>query len=494
MQWIVSLTPECGPDPLKILSAPPEGASIVEIRLDLFEGLDPAAAVARCPLPCLLTLRSTAEGGLGSDDPVFRERLLRLAREAGPALLDLEWRRDTPLISRLGLTPEEIVLSFHDPTKVPEDLPQIAAKLFEETSGLVKIVTTPGRLADLESILGLFRRCSRRDRGRLINFGMGHIGLPSRYLSPLLGARAGFAAFTADTAAAPGQKDCTEMDAVCGHLAGPPSRIFGVIGRDVSSSLSPRMHSAAYRALGLPFLFLPISVSDPDDLEELFQPEGKTMFDRIGLPVGGWAVTRPYKGIAAERADIRAPRAQRARAANTLILKPGNIIADNTDADGVTASLRAAGFDPGGKRVLIRGTGGAGRGAAVGLDLAGAEVFLRSRDSTRAAETAAFLRLSVSPPPTEGISYPLLVNATPLGLDIEDPPVFSDDEIATAEIVLDMVYGRKETILAERARELGTTYIDGRSMLAYQGMAQFAAFTDRLPPREKMAAAVRCRR
>lgn len=490
MQWILSLTPECGPDPMALLAQPPEEASIVEVRLDLFPDLDPGAAVAVSPLPLLLTLRSQREGGRGPNDPKERQERLKRAYRAGPALLDLEFVRDVDLIREFGMSPERCILSYHDTEGIPDDIDSIASEMLDRPAALIKIISSPSRITELERILRLFKLAgnrSTRNRRRLIAFGMGPVGLPTRFLSPLLGAPISFASWQGGAAAAPGQKTAWEMEAVCGHLSAPPTRLFGVVGSDVSSSLSPILHAAAYRKLKLPYLFLPLSLPNPDDLDEIFCPEGCGFFDRLDLPTGGWAVTQPYKELAARSADFQAPRVRRAGAANTLILKPDRIIAENTDADGVTGSLMAAKIKVEAQQALIQGCGGAARGAAVGLDLAGATVFLRGREAVKTARIAETLGIEVA---QEGFRADILINATPLGRHPGDPLPFSEDEVQASQAVLDMVYSDEETPLIRLATELGRVTVDGRGMLAYQGMAQFAAMTTHIPPRVEMLEAL----
>lgn len=492
MQWIVSLTPECTGSPLEALGKAPKQASMVEVRLDLFPSLDPQAAVEACPLPVLLTLRSEVEGGRASMDATIRRKILTRAWKAGPALIDLEWQRDLELSRELGLPPENILLSTHDPDGIPENPGEIAAGLLDTPCALAKVVTHPNCFQDLIKILQLFSSAGgfdKKELRRLMAFGMGAIGLPSRFLSPLLGSPLGFASWQDGAGAAPGQKTAEEMEAVCGHLKGRPSRIFGVIGAEVSLSLSPRLHAAAYRSLGLPYLFLPLSVPALEELDLLFRPAGETCFDELGLAAGGWAVTRPYKEVAASIADFRAPRVRRAGAANTLILKEKQIIAENTDADGVTGSLKAAGVKLSGKTAIIQGTGGAARGAAVGLDLAGATVSLRGRNRKGCETLARELGIEAI---SEDCSseHAILINATPLGASQADPLPFSTEEIDACDGVLDMVYAREETPLIRRARQAEKTIVDGRTMLAFQGMAQIAVFTMSVPPREEMLAAL----
>jgi len=493
VDWIVTITPGAAADPMAALASPPAGASIVELRLDLFAGIDFAAAVSACPLPVLATLRSTAEGGEGPDDPAARAEIIGAARNAGAALIDLELERDTTLILNLGLAPEQVILSWHDPEGTPEDLGGIAERLMESPARWVKLVPTAHGVHDLAAVLGLHQRFNggARMKRRLLTFAMGVPGLASRYLAPLLGPPVGYAAWSQAAPAAPGQLTIARTEAVISHLDAPPQRLYGVVGADVSSSLSPALHAAAYRGLGLPYLMVPISVPDPDELGELFAPRGSTCFDRIGLEPWGWAVTTPYKARAAAAADRHAPRVLRAAAANTLVLGPELVTAENTDADGVVGSLVGLGIDPVGRAAVVQGTGGAARGAAVGLHLAGADVVLRSRSDERAESTAEEIGVGWCGTDEVAPEGAILVNATPLGRAQDEEGPFSEEEITAATAVVDMVYVDHETALAGIARRHGVTVADGREVLLHQGVAQVAAFTQRVPPKEAMRAALR---
>lgn len=492
MDWIVSLTPEVSDNPLTAIAAPPKGASVVELRADLFPDLDLRTAVASCPLPVLVTLRSTAEGGRGSVDPTERRAILAAARDAGAALVDLEHARDAALVDDLGLTPEQMVLSWHDPNGTPNDLENIVAGLHASPARIVKAIPTATSLADLERVLALHPRFNHRrsHNRRLVTFAMDTIGVASRYLAPLLGPPLSFAAWQSGAEAAPGQLTIDQLEAVTGHLDGRPQRLYGVVGADVSRSLSPALHSAAYAALSLPYLFIPVSVPDDAELIELFTDLEATLFDRVGLPARGWAVTTPYKGIAAAASEMVAPRVQRAVAANTLVLRTLGMAADNTDADGVVASLTTLDVDLRERIAVVQGTGGAARGAAVGLHLAGADVFLRGRDTERTRVTADALEIGFLESGEVPDRAEILVNATPLGSHFDDPSPFDDDEVDRAAAIVDMVYASSETALVARARAAGIPAADGIDVLVHQAFAQFAAFTTTLPPKEAMWAAV----
>ena len=495
MELIASLTPDACGNPLAALSRPPAGAAVVELRADLFPDLAPRSAVAACPLPILFTLRSDQEGGSGPSDPVQRRSRLSAAYEAGAALLDLELDRDRELMRQLGLDPERVILSWHQASGPSPDLRQVCERLLATPARWVKVVPAATTLDDLEQVLALHRRFNTGPQGarRLIAMATGTVGIASRHLAPLLGPPLTFVAWSDAAPAAPGQLTAARLQAVIGHLDGPPQRLFGVVGSDVSRSLSPAMHAAAYHATGLHYLFLPVSVPSEDELAQLFVPSGEGLFSRVGLDVGGWAVTTPYKAAAARAATVQAPRARAAAAANTLVLRPRQVLADNTDGDGVVAAARITGIDPRGRSALVQGTGGAARGAAVGLQMAGAAVRLRGREPGQTRRVADELGVDWCaagelPRPAE-----ILVNATPLGSHPGDNIPFTPAEVRQAALVVDLVYGDWPTPLAEMAAARGVPLVDGREVLAHQGYAQFAAFTGRLPPREAMRAAVALR-
>jgi shikimate 5-dehydrogenase len=173
-----------------------------------------------------------------------------------------------------------------------------------------------------------------------------------------------------------------------------------------------------------------------------------------------------------------------------LILGHDGLMAENTDADGVVGSLVTLGVDLQGRTAVVQGTGGAGRGAAVGLHLAGAEVYLRGRSADRARKVAQEIGVGWCAPDTFPEATDVVVNATPLGLADGEPAVFSDREISGALAVVDMVYGDRQTPLVGSAIERGVVVADGREVLLHQGYAQFAAFTNNLPPKQEMREAV----
>jgi shikimate dehydrogenase len=279
------------------------------------------------------------------------------------------------------------------------------------------------------------------------------------------------------------------MSALVGHLGGRPRRLFAVLGNPVAASLSPRMHAAAYRALALPNLFVPLQVGDLAELDTLLRPLGETCLADVGLPVGGFAVTMPWKEAAAGRCDVLAPRAQRAAAANTVLPRPGKTLGDCTDIDGISRVLLESSVSVDGAKALVLGTGGAARAAVVALQLAGADVGIAGRDRSAAEAVARRLgATAVDAADSERVAA--IVNATPAGRDGGPAPWLEALRAPAGVVVIDLPYGDGPTFLEQLAAARGWTYAGGREVLLYQGVAQFAAMNAVAPPVRAMAAAL----
>lgn len=261
-----------------------------------------------------------------------------------------------------------------------------------------------------------------------------------------------------------------------------PVATFAILGDPVAHSASPAMHGAAFRALGLPAVYValrPTSEGVADTMRALA---------RTG---GGGNVTVPFKVEAAVAADVRTPRVERLGAANTFWWAEEQLQADNTDVDGVLEALRELGVTADGSPWLVLGTGGSARAvAAAALEL-GAPLAVRSRDAARAARFAAWAAgLGVAP--AEAAACRIVLNATPLGLEADDPLPLVPAEVPELAVALDLVYARGGTRFVQAARAAGAAAADGRRMLLAQGVAAFRRwFPRREPPVEVMRAALR---
>ena len=202
------------------------------------------------------------------------------------------------------------------------------------------------------------------------------------------------------------------------------------------------------------------------------------------LPQSGFVganVTIPHKEAALALATEETDTARQIGAANTLTFADGRIAADNTDAPGLLAALRG----PPPRTALVLGAGGSARAAVWALTQAGTDVAIHNRTPERAVALAQELgaRATETQEPAD-----LLVNCTAVGL--EDADASPVDRIAWP-VVVDLVYGDRETALIRAARDAGAVTVDGLEILVRQGALSFHSWTGTPAPLDVMRAAAR---
>jgi shikimate dehydrogenase len=235
------------------------------------------------------------------------------------------------------------------------------------------------------------------------------------------------------------------------------------------------MHNAAYEALGLNWVCLPLAVPDQRALVAFVEAARR-------LPFVGFNVTMPYKQAVAELCDEIATLAQMAGAVNTVHCVDGHLMGYNTDGRGMLECLADdAGFDPAGKSVAVIGSGGAAGAAVTALIVAKAEsLALINRDTDRAEQLVDRVRdrlrgMSVGVHPLDESAAEavraaeLVINATPVGMGAQDPSPIPQSWLREGQVVLDMVYRPGSTALVREAGEVGARAMSGLGMLVAQG-------------------------
>lgn len=257
------------------------------------------------------------------------------------------------------------------------------------------------------------------------------------------------------------------------------SRVFAILGDPVAHSLSPAMHNAAFRALGLDAVYVALPVS-PAEL-----PAVVTTLTRAG---GGGNVTVPHKELVAGVVAHPSDRVRALGACNTFWGEPDGIHGDNTDVEGVLSALDQLDAPP--SAWLIAGTGGGARAAVAAAAARGARVAISSRRAVRREEFEGICA-SLGAGTAAAEECEVLINTTPLGLKAGDHLPLALEDAPHAQVAYDMVYAPGETAWVRRMRAAGLRAADGRLMLVAQGAAAFRRwFPDEDPPADIMRAAV----
>ena len=249
-----------------------------------------------------------------------------------------------------------------------------------------------------------------------------------------------------------------------------------MVGDPVAHSLSPRLFSSLASHLGLPLEYRAERVS-PKEFPSFL----------AGVREGSYAglsVTLPHKEAALSLSDEASASARAVGAANTLLLHGTTLLADNTDAVGLTRALGQHRVALAGARVLILGAGGAARAAAAAARGAGAQKVWVANRTVRHARQLAEAQGATAVPLTAQALPPLLpevdvlVQATSLGLGRPEETALPAGCVLHARLaVVDMVYQPVETALLRAARAAGARCVDGLWMLVHQGAEQLRLWT-----------------
>ncbi|MDQ1602865.1 MAG: shikimate dehydrogenase [Actinomycetota bacterium] len=245
-----------------------------------------------------------------------------------------------------------------------------------------------------------------------------------------------------------------------------------VLGSPVAHSLSPALHRAAYRTLGL-----------DDWTYDSFDVDGASLpgfLDSLGEEWAGLSLTMPLKATVLPLLDTVAPLARGVGAVNTVVLRwDGRRLVrhgENTDVSGLAGTVRARmGAAP---TATVLGAGATARSAVAALGTLGAHVVVVARSPGRARELSAVgealgVSLEVRPwqEPGDAFGAPVVVNTTPPGAaDLLEAP-------AGPGLLVDVVYAPWPTRLANAWSAAGGTVVGGVELLARQAAGQLQLMT-----------------
>lgn len=221
---------------------------------------------------------------------------------------------------------------------------------------------------------------------------------------------------------------------------------FGLLGRTLGHSFSPRIHNA------LGNTNYELFEREPSQLQEFFaNPE-----------LQGINITFPYKVNALEACDVVDPRAERIGCVNTMVRKDGKWHGYNTDYDGFVFTLKHAGIDVSGKECIILGDGASSATVHVALEDLGAKSITHLSRKTAPLYTDA---------PNYYETAQIIINCTPIGMYPHNPASLIDImQFSKLEGVVDLIYNPRRTILLLQAEMMDVPHCDGLPFLVAQGV------------------------
>jgi shikimate dehydrogenase len=278
------------------------------------------------------------------------------------------------------------------------------------------------------------------------------------------------------------------------QYAAKRSVLLGLIGQDIQGSRTPEMHMREGEAQGLRLVYRLIDLTKLGlGVEAL--PELLTAAQRMGFD--GLNITHPCKQAIIPYLDDLSEDARALGAVNTVILRDGKKIGENTDWSGFAEPFRRKMSDVALNRVVQIGAGGAGAAVAhAALMLGVKELTIFDIDPKRAESVASNLSnhfgagraKAGSDLPHTIAAADGLINATPIGMDAH-PGMPLPAELLRPDLwVAEIIYFPLETELLKRARALGARTIDGGGMAVFQAVAAFRHFTGLEPDSDRMLA------
>ncbi|MCS5527651.1 MAG: shikimate dehydrogenase [Nitrosopumilus sp.] len=247
---------------------------------------------------------------------------------------------------------------------------------------------------------------------------------------------------------------------------------FAVIGDPIDHSLSPNIHSAAFRELNLDSSYIGYRI-----------PKGELEVGIEGLKkikINGFNITIPHKIEMMKYLDKTDESCSIIGAVNTVVNNDGVLKGYNTDMDGFLEPLKKRNVSIQNSKVLLMGAGGAARAIVAGIAKEKAKsIDIANRTIENAKNLSEFaqkIELSANARKIEDIdnleNYDIIINATSIGLKNEASPI-SFESIKEKTIVYDIVYAPMNTDFIKKAKEKNAEIIYGYEMLLGQATRAF---------------------
>ena len=476
-----------------------EVADIVELRLDCLSDneREPALPVLANYLErsTILTMRSAEQGGHALANLDDRRRFWRsLGEIPASCLIDLE------LDLVLDLAAEEaqakswidwsrVICSHHDFAGTPIDLERIFERMLATPARILKIAVQAEDATDCLPVLRVLDLAQRRGR-EMIAIAMGQAGIMTRVLGPSRGSFLTYGSLDDQNATAPGQltasalRDLYRIDQI-----NQETEIIGLIGKSVSHSLSPHIHSGALAAAAVNAVYIPFQVADATQfMRRMAHPRSR----ELKWNLRGLSVTAPHKLDVMGCLDEIDPAAKEIGAVNTILIKDEALHGYNTDAPGFISPLRRKFGTLKNSRCAIIGAGGGARAAIWALRNEGAHVALFVRNADKGRPTAEEFGVECRPLGTDRFdAFDIVINATPLGTrgEFEHDTPATADQLRGVRLAYDLVYNPLETRFLREACSAGCETLGGIEMLVAQAFEQFKLWIGHEPDLEVMRAA-----
>lgn len=269
------------------------------------------------------------------------------------------------------------------------------------------------------------------------------------------------------------------------------TKLIAIIGKPLAHSLSPLIHNAAFKELGMNCEYIPLEISE--SLVAGVVDLGKNS------NLTGLNITMPYKKTVIPFLDEMDETAKMADAVNVVNFENGAAKGYNTDVDAIGDSIqKKVSVELSGKKVCIFGAGGVANASAVAMareSVSTVKIVNRSEERAKILIEnlkAKFADIEFTFVEKKDIKEvigvtDIIINATPVGMiPDEDKIVFFADNINSSHIVVDLIYRPMMTKLLNEAEKRGARVVSGADIFLKQAIASFEIWFKRKAPKDIM--------
>ena len=239
-----------------------------------------------------------------------------------------------------------------------------------------------------------------------------------------------------------------------------------VIGNPIEHSLSPKLHN---------YWFKKNNIDANYDKRKIDKSEIQEIISEIkNNKLGGINVTVPFKSDVIPFLDTLSEESQITQSVNTIYIHDKKLVGHNTDIKGFELSLRETNFDLKNKSIYILGAGGVVPSIIYALEKLGvSKISVSNRTKQKAKNLKKnFSNISVVDWGDQ-LEFDMIINATSLGLNMEDDIGLSFKNINEKKLFYDVIYNPKETNFLKTGKSLGCQVSNGKMMFIYQAFEAF---------------------
>ena len=239
-----------------------------------------------------------------------------------------------------------------------------------------------------------------------------------------------------------------------------------VIGNPIQHSLSPLIHN---------FWIKKYNISAIYEKEKLEKASLRNLISNVkDRKIHGVNVTIPFKKDVIPYLEELTPEAEHTQSVNTIYLNNNKVTGHNTDIDGFRLAVQDIKFDISKKHILIIGAGGVVPSIIYALMKMNVnQISLINRTKKKAEDLKKLFKDLNLINWDEIQNFDMIINATSVGLKINDELNLDLSKIENNKLFYDVIYNPRETNFLKNAKTLGNKTENGKKMFIHQAAQSF---------------------